>query len=353
MGADEAVDPQTESLIAKVAGNPIATLMLAQTLLLPRGKMKRARELCDAALALAPDDGEVKALAQGIRSRGVGAWYFTMVQDHVRHARYAEAFRKIFKPGCTVLDMGAGTGLFAMLSAREGAGKVVACERDAGVADAARNIIEINGYSDRVTVIPKDSRELEIGVDLDGPADVLLWDNLANDLVGVGGLDAVEDARRRLLKPGAAIIPGRCEIRVALAQTNPASDTRMGIVDGFDLSPFNRFRPTQTTISRRKLEFRSRPVTIFDFDLAQSELVRSRNNRAVVSATGDGVDGIAQWLRFHLAEDIAYDTVEDEGVMAFGVQYHAVEPFEADQGQEIKIAGGHDRLRTWFWIETD
>lgn len=353
MNSDDSVDPQTEFLIRQVSGNPVAMLMLARTLLLPAGKKARARELCEAALKLAPEDREVRALARTIQSRGAGAWYFTMVQDHGRHARYAQAFRSIFKPGCTVLDIGAGTGLFAMLAAREGAGKVIACERKAAIADAAREVVERNGYSKQVKVIAKDSRELEIGTDLDGPADVLLWDNLTNDLVGAGALDAIEDARRRLLKPGAAIIPERCEMRVALAEANPAADMQMGTVEGFDMTPFNRFRPTQTTVAKTKFELRSSPATIFDLDFTRDEPVELAASQAVVTATGGRIDGIVQWLRFHLGGQVIYDTGEDEGVLAFGTQYHAVDPFEAESGQQFSIAGGHDRLRTWFWVRNE
>jgi SAM-dependent methyltransferase len=301
---------------------------------------------------LAPGDAEVQALAQSVRSRDVGQWYFTMVQDRPRHALYAAAFRKVFTPGCAVLDIGAGTGLFAMLAAREGAGQVIACERESAVAEAARESIERNGYGDRVKLVAKDSRELEIGVDLDDRADVLLWDNLSNNLLGAGALDAIDDARRRLLKPGAPMIPARCEMRVALVEANPVCDVRMGTVEGFDMTPFNRFRPTQTTLGKTKLERRSGAATIFDFDFASGRLPGSRDS-VTVAATGGCVDGIAQWIRFHLADDVVYDTGDDEGVTAFGIEYHAVEPFEADAGQGIAIRGAHDRKRTWFWIASE
>lgn len=352
MTSDDSLDPETESLIAKVSGKPVAMLMLARTMLLPRGKTTQARALCEEAVKLAPGDPEVQALARSVRARDVGPWYFTMVQDHPRHARYAEAFRKLFTPGCTVLDIGAGTGLFAMLAAREGADQVIACERDPAVAEAAREAIERNGYADRVKLVSKASHDLEIGVDLEGKADILLWDNLSNNLLGAGALDAIDDARRRLLKPDARMIPARCEMRVALVEASPAPDVRMGIVEGFDMTAFNRFRPTQTTLGKTGLERRSSAATIFDFDFANDQLPGARASVAV-TATGGTVDGIAQWIRFHLADDVLYDTGDDEGVTAFGIEYHAVEPFESEAGQSISICGAHDRKRTWFWIGSE
>ncbi len=326
-------------------------LMLALSLLVPGGRIARAETLCRDASALAPNDPEVRALVQAVRSRSVGGWYFTMVRDERRHALYADAFREVFPPDCTVLDVGAGTGLFAMIAAQEGAARVIACERNPFVADAAREIVELNGFGDRVKVVAKDSRQLQIGTDLDGSADVLVWDNLSNDLFGAGALDVVDDARRRLLKRGAPIVPNRCEVRVALVESNRTAGTRTDAAAGFDISPFNRLRPSQVTVAPEQLEWRSDSASLFDVDFAAAEPLRSQRNRAKISAIGGKIDGIVQWLRFHISEGVIYDTRDDQGVTAFGMQYHAVEPFDAAAGQELTIAGAHDRQRSWFWVE--
>ena len=109
--------------------------------------------------------------------------------------------------------------------------------------------------------------------------------------------------------------------------------------------------PTQVTFDRSDFEWRSGGATIFDIDFADDETSIPQTARAEVAALGGRIDGVIQWLRFHIAEGVIYDTGEGEPVTAFGMQYHAVEPFEAEPGQQITIAGAHDRQRSWFWVE--
>jgi hypothetical protein len=56
--------------------------------------------------------------------------YGRMIADKVRVAAYTEALKRAITPGCTVLDIGTGTGFFAMLACRMGAARVYAIEPD-------------------------------------------------------------------------------------------------------------------------------------------------------------------------------------------------------------------------------
>ena len=154
-----------------------------------------------------------------------------------------------------------------------------------------------------------------------------------------------------MLKPGAPVVPAQCDIRVALACSDPAEDMQMGFVEGFDLTPFNSFRPTQTTMNRNRFKQLSAAATLFDFDFTKEEPAKPRKSSVEVTGIGGRVDGIVQWLRFHLTDDILYDTGDGEGVMAFGIEYHAIEPFECAAGSPVTIQGSHDRQRMWFWID--
>lgn len=342
-------DPTTCALLSKLEGNPVAMLNFARTYLLANGREAEAREVCERALAAAPGDPEVAALARSIRGSGIGSWYFTMVQDTNRHALYERALKALLVRGGRVLDIGAGTGLFAMLAARCGADEVIACEQNPAVAQAVRDTVAANGLADRIKVVAKSSADLHIGEDMDGPADVVLWDNLANNLIAQGAIKAVEDARRRLAKPGAPFIPSRAQIMIALARDKLPENRLMSVVDGFDLSAFNRFACSGFTKPRHSVDLLSESRALFDFDFQAGVYPPERGTLPLISS-GGRADGLVQWVRFHLGADTIYETLQDTS-HAFGLEFHAIDPIETTKGQSVLAGGRHDGRNTWFWVD--
>lgn len=137
--------------------------------------------------------------------------YRQMAADRVRMDAYAAALRRAVRPGCTVLDIGAGTGVMSILAAKLGAGRVFAVEPDRAIRIARENA-EANGCADRIEFFERSS----LGLDLPAPADVIV-----SDLRGVlplheGHVEAIADARARLLAPGGTLIPMRDTVRGAL-----------------------------------------------------------------------------------------------------------------------------------------
>ena len=123
---------------------------------------------------LANDDPKCLFFSNWARRQRVPEWLFTMAYDEKRNQAYQDALELFIKPGITVLEIGTGCGLFAMMAARAGAGHIYTCEQDPLRADIARNIIRQNGYADRITIIPKKSSEVHVGADLPEKADILL-----------------------------------------------------------------------------------------------------------------------------------------------------------------------------------
>src|SRR5688500_11343183 len=94
-----------------------------------------------------------------------------MMADHARMDAYTAALKRAVTPGCTVLDLGTGTGIFAMLACRFGAGRVVAIDPDDSL-NVAREAAEANGLADRIEFIQALSTE----VVLPEPVDLMISD---------------------------------------------------------------------------------------------------------------------------------------------------------------------------------
>src|SRR5262245_64695363 len=74
-----------------------------------------------------------------------------LIEDATRMDAYERAIRALVRPGDVVLDLGAGTGILAMLAARAGAARVHAVE-SMPVARLAAEIVAENGLADKVIV---------------------------------------------------------------------------------------------------------------------------------------------------------------------------------------------------------
>src|SRR5437870_1780607 len=97
--------------------------------------------------------------------------YGRMIADNVRMAAYVQALRQSVKPNSVVLDIGTGTGIFALLACQFGARKVYAIEPDDAI-QVARDIAVANGYAERIEFI----QNLSTKVMLPERADVIISD---------------------------------------------------------------------------------------------------------------------------------------------------------------------------------
>ncbi len=66
------------------------------------------------------------------------------LRDEIRLSAYRAALTTVVKPGMSVLDLGAGTGILGLLAADAGA-RVVYAVDDGGITEVARSITRWNG----------------------------------------------------------------------------------------------------------------------------------------------------------------------------------------------------------------
>jgi type II protein arginine methyltransferase len=341
-----------DALIAPAAENPLALAQLA-SVLFSMGENARANEIARKALLAAPDDAEVRSLVSGILSQGVPRWHFNMVRDAARNAAYEAALGRAVTAQTRVLEIGTGSGILAMMAARAGARHVVTCETVPAIAEAAREIVALNGFADRVRVVAKTSYDLDPGADLGGLADVLVSEIIANNMVGEDALPATEHAVRVLLKPGAKVIPARGIIRIALAYDAKFHLGRMDTIDGFDLSPFNRLATNRYRVQRgdTRLTLMSAPTDLFHFDFQSGGPFPAATAAKMLTSSGGRANGIAQWIALQMDESGWYENDPVPGTSsAWAVIFWPFPaPREFPRGTTIEVCGSHDRRHLRIW----
>lgn len=123
--------------------------------------------------------------------------YGSMIADRSRTVAYAAALRAAVTANSTVLDIGAGPGIFTLVACQAGARKVYAVEPD-GSIEVAREAVAANGFADRVEFIQALSTEIT----LPEKVDVIVAD-LHGALPLFGSCVAsLQDARNRFLSSG-------------------------------------------------------------------------------------------------------------------------------------------------------
>lgn len=275
-----------------------------------------------------------------------------MIRDRVRMDAFSSALRQRVTPGCTVVDLGAGSGIFSVIACRLGAGRVYAIEPDDIIELARQNAIA-GGVSERITFIQARGQDAVI----DGRADVLI-----SDLHGAlpwfdGHLDAVLDARRRFLSPEGHLIGERDELWAAVVSDAVLHDRHLLLPerdDGIDLRPMRtvlsnlwtkeRIAPESIVSSRRRvaaIDYR----TFEKLDLAAAVSLP-------VDRDADG-HGIAIWFDSELAPGVTLSNRPGAPELVYSCAF-----FPWPQGVEL-CSGDSVELRltatpgakdyTWRW----
>ncbi len=349
---DSQLTPAMVELLAARAGDDAAALVQLARLVAPRDATM-ARRLARRAVSLAPGDEKVRTLAADALSRGVARWHFRIVADPRRNHDYDAAIRRAVGPQSRVLDIGAGSGLLAMMAARAGAAAVASCEMNPAVAEAAAEIVGANGYGDRIKVIAKHSGEVDAETDMGGRADLLVSETISNDVVAQSWLPALEDAKARLLTPDARIIPSRTIARVALAFDAQLNQERMDEADGFDLSGFNALAPSRYQIRPEsdRLTLRSAPADLFDFDFQSGTAFPEDAASVELVADGGEINGIVQWIAIGLDEETWYENVPGEPSCWAPLFYPLGRAIRPAAGTRVTVHGSHDRRRMIVWAD--
>jgi type II protein arginine methyltransferase len=239
------------------------------------------------------------------------------------------------------------------MAARAGAAEVVSCELNAAIAATATQIVARNGYADRIRIVAKHSRDLEIGSDLAGPADVIVSETLADNLLGENILGTMEDVVGRLAHPATRVIPSQGSVRIALACYRNLASRQTGSVQGFDLSLMNGFSGRiALSPGNEALALRSAPEDLFSFDFSSGGPFTDHRAAVSLTSTGGTVNGIVQWIRLTMDAEGIYENRPAPGASScWAVMFQPLPSVrESRTGDRVVVRGGRDQTSVWMWV---
>jgi ubiquinone/menaquinone biosynthesis C-methylase UbiE len=260
-----------------------------------------------------------------------------MLADSVRTDAYQQAIDAAVKPGMTVLDLGTGSGILAMMAARAGAQKVVAVDCDP-IVNLARQIAQSNGFGpERIEFVHGDSRDLAMA----GQFDLVITECMGNFFVSDEMALVIIDAKRFLKKDG-FFIPQRVDLFVA-----PAFYPQLNDVDfwrqehyGFSYEPALELVLNRAYVAQVAAELLlSEPVKLdcFRFDRMKQDVYGQVNMEVTRDLTMHGICG---WFEAHLTDQVRLSTRPGAATTHWGQTIFPIMPHALKAGDDLSLTLG-------------
>lgn len=320
------------------------------------GERARAIQAYSGVAAVAPQHPEASRRLSGLLDQRVPTWHFPMMNDAPRNAAFRAAIEARVTPEARVLDIGCGAGLLSLLAARAGAAAVYACESEPEVARVAREVVARNGYDEQIRVVHKRSTQMRVGEDLPDRLDLLVCEIFDVSLLGEDALHTIADAKARLLREGAQVIPAGARVWCQPVESDELrARFHVERAEGFDLSPFNRLRdPRVLQLDLRRFSYTplSEPVLAAEFNFEGDFALWGDEVHAAEVTRGGRVDGFIFWYDLLLdpAGDITLSTSPHQDgthwMQGFAPRYDA-QPTVAP-GEALTFMCSYRRFLLWF-----
>lgn len=265
--------------------------------------------------------------------------YLNMIADRVRMDAYCKALSQAIKPGATVLDIGTGTGIFAMLACKFGASRVYAVEPSEAI-EVARETAAANGYSEKINFL----QDLSTRLSLPERVDVII-----SDIRGVlplfrQNIPSIIDARTRLLASNGQLIPRRDDLWVSVVEAPEVYQEHFTIGEDFgwslNLVPARRYMVNtwRRTVNKRE-QLLTESVRWATIDYSSIENPNLRGEVAWNIERKGTAHGLAVWFDTQLSDNASFSNAPGEPELIYGQAFFPFErPITLEAGDDVSLA---------------
>ena len=279
--------------------------------------------------------------------------HLDMLSDETRMQTYIEAIKSTVKPTDTVVDIGTGSGVLAMIAAKSGAKKVVGIDYS-DIIDYAQKIKDLNCPDLDIQFIKRNilnQRLPEIS------ADLIICELFGNFAIDESIVEILTTVKRHFLKPDGRIIPESFELMVAPVQCTKAyrdiANWRR-IIHGLNFTPLQeRAYNCVYHINNEPVRLLAEPCSLTQIELLTVETL-PMNLQAEFSFNKNGtIHGIAGWFRSQLTIDHLIDSGPEAAHTHWGqVMFPIGDPVKIEENGTLNMTFEEtliDNESTWQW----
>lgn len=202
--------------------------------------------------------------------QGVLPYHRKMLADGVRNKLLYEAIKKNINSETNFLDVGAGTGIWAILAAKLGAKRVVAVEIEESLIPIMFRHAQENGVADKVEIIHAHSNDFKIR----GKFNLIVSEIFGVDAFGEATVSAFVKLRNRFLASNGILIPQKMIMfAIPVRVENSIQDLPAGLpikCDFFKSLSYN-YPQTYSLSERQRVKFLAEPQELIEIDFRTVE----------------------------------------------------------------------------------
>ena len=252
-----------------------------------------------------------------------------MLGDAKRNRAFYRALKQTVTKDSSVLDIGSGTGIWAVAAARLGARRVVAIEVEPLLVGLIKALASDHGVADRVEVIEGDSRHVQLGNDFD----VVMSETIGHLVFDEPIVPIMIDARERFLKPGGLLIP---ETVALIAAPAHLKSRHASLPAGIPMA-HAYFETLSLNIpvgvrDRTRLQILFQPQELIRVDLGSVQSTPDLDHLTARWEVPDArhVNGVAVWAEATLARGLRISTNQTTSWLPI---VYRVRPFKQERGE--------------------